>query len=178
MENKKGIVLLITGLSGSGKTTLAKEIIKKRESVGLYTSLLDGDEVRASLSPELGFSKEDRNLHLHRMGYIAREISLHRGFCIISSIAPFKESRDNVIKSLKKNGSIVIVIYVSTSLEICELRDPKGFYKKSRNGLLKNFTGIDDPYEKPTDFDIELDLGVLDLEGALNKVEEVINKAL
>jgi len=160
-KDKQGFTLFFTGLSGSGKSTIANALlIKLRECTHRTITLLDGDIVRTHLSSELGFSKEHRDLNIQRIGYVASEITKHRGIAMCAPIAPYKYTRDSVRQLIAPSGGF-IEIFVSTSLEVCEQRDPKGLYQKARAGDIKNFTGIDDPYEAPEQPDINLDASKL-----------------
>ena len=148
-KDKQGFTLFFTGLSGSGKSTIANALlIRLRELTHRTITLLDGDVVRTHLSSELGFSKEHRDLNIQRIGYVASEITKHRGIAICAPIAPYASTRARVKELVQPSGGF-IEIHVSTSLDVCESRDPKGLYKKARAGEIKNFTGIDDPYEAP-----------------------------
>ena len=148
-EDKKGIVFFFTGLSCSGKTTLAQQLVSKlQEKYHTPVTMLDGDVIRDHLSKGLGFSKEDRNENVARVGFVASEIARHGGIVICSLIAPYEEARRTARTLVEQHGTF-IEIYVHTSLEECIRRDTKGLYKKAQEGLIKNFTGIDDPYEIP-----------------------------
>ncbi len=144
INSKKGCVLWLTGLSGAGKSTLAEKLYDYLIENGQKAEHLDGDNVR-SIFPKTGFSKEERNNHIKIMGYIASRLENHGVTVIASFISPYKESRELV----RQMCSDFLEIYVATSLEECEKRDVKGLYKKARANEIKNFTGIDDPYEKP-----------------------------
>ena len=155
-NSKKGITLFFTGLSGSGKSTIAKKLQsllhdKSRRRV----TLLDGDIIRKNLCSGLGFSKEDRLTNLRRISYVAKEICKHGGMVICAPIAPYESIRDEIRNSIEQD-SIFILVHVSTSLEECEKRDRKGLYAKARNGIIKEFTGISDPYEIPTNAEINI----------------------
>lgn len=171
-KKKKGFGLLLTGLSGAGKSALSDELSRRwLMRTGAEMSVLDGDEARKMLSSELGFSKAHRDLNVERLGFVAAQAAKHGGGCLIAAIAPYASAREKAIGWIKKEGGVAGIIHVSTSLEICESRDPKGLYQKARRGELKGFTGIDDPYETPIDADLTLDLGRLSLEEACASVE-------
>lgn len=154
----QGFTLFFTGLSGSGKSTIANAImVKLLELGGRGVSLLDGDVVRKHLSSELGFTREHRDLNIQRIGYVAAEISKHGGIAICAPIAPYQAARQMARSLVTAQGGGFITCYVNTPLEECERRDRKGLYKKARAGIIKEFTGISDPYEVPTDADIVLD---------------------
>jgi adenylylsulfate kinase len=137
-------VIWLTGLSGSGKSTIAEDLKNKLDKKGIKNEILDGDIIR-SILPKTGFSKEDRIAHNKRIGLVASLLEKNGVTAIVAVIAPYEESRE-FVRSICKN---YIEVYISTSLEVCEKRDVKGLYKKVRNGEIKNFTGIDDPYEIP-----------------------------
>lgn len=146
---KKGFTIFFTGLSGSGKSTLAKVLLAKLSESSYRTmTLLDGDIVRTHLSSELGFSKEHRSLNVRRIGYVAAEITKHGGIAICAPIAPYQFDREFNRNLISQYGGY-IEIYVSTNLKKCEERDSKGLYKLARQGRIKEFTGISDPYEIP-----------------------------
>lgn len=153
----KGLTLFFTGLSGSGKSTLAKLVYARFIEQGdRPVTLLDGDVVRTNLSSELGFSKEHRDINVRRIGYVASEITKNRGVAICAPIAPYENVRASIREMIEEYGAF-IEIYVSTPLETCEGRDRKGMYAKARKGIIKNFTGISDPYEEPAECEIEID---------------------
>jgi len=152
--NKRGFTIFFTGLSGSGKSTLANGLlIKLLEEGNRPVTLLDGDIVRTHLSSELGFSKEHRSLNVQRIGFVASEITKNGGIAICAPIAPYEQDRKINKEIISKVGGYVEV-YVNTSLEKCEQRDSKGLYKLAREGKIKEFTGISDPYEEPKSPDI------------------------
>ncbi|MBI3345423.1 MAG: adenylyl-sulfate kinase [Gammaproteobacteria bacterium] len=154
---RQGVTLFFTGLSGSGKSTIARALLAKLMELGNRSvTLLDGDVVRKHLSSELGFSREHRNLNILRIGFVASEITKHGGIAICAPIAPYEATRRQVREMMSAYGGF-IEIYVSTPLEICERRDRKGLYAKARAGLIKEFTGISDPYEIPQDAELVID---------------------
>jgi sulfate adenylyltransferase len=156
-RSEQGFSVFFTGLSGSGKSTIANALIMKLLELGpRRVSLLDGDIVRKNLSSELGFSKEHRNINIHRIGFVAAEIAKHGGIAVCAPIAPYDITRKAVRAEVEASGGFVLV-YVSTDLATCEARDRKGLYQKARAGKIKEFTGISDPYEVPKDADIVID---------------------
>ncbi len=156
-KHKQGFTIFFTGLSGAGKSTIANALmIKLLEHGDRPVTLLDGDIVRKNLSSELTFSKEHRDLNIMRIGYVASEITKHRGIAICAPIAPYAKTRQAVRQEIDQFGGF-IEVHVSTSLEVCESRDRKGLYEKARKGIIKHFTGIDDPYEVPTHAEIVVD---------------------
>lgn len=140
-----GFTLWFTGLSGAGKSTIANIIVKKVNEKGLKVELLDGDEVRTHLSKGLGFSKEDRDKNIRRIGYVASLLSRNGVITITAAISPYRDIR-NEVRSMHEN---FVEVYVKCPLKVLEERDVKGFYKKARLGEVKQFTGVSDPYEEP-----------------------------
>ncbi len=156
-RHKQGFTVFFTGLSGSGKSTIASALmVKLMELGGRPVTLLDGDVVRKNLSSELGFSKEHRDLNILRIGYVASEITKNGGIAICAPIAPYTATRRSVRDLIDPLGGFV-EIHVATPIEVCETRDRKGLYAKARAGLIKGFTGIDDPYEDPADPEMRID---------------------
>lgn len=158
---KQGFTVFFTGLSGSGKSTIANALmVKLMEMGGRPVTLLDGDVVRKHLSSELGFSKEHRDINIRRIGYVASEITKNGGIAICAPIAPYTATRRAVREMIESFGAF-IEVHVATSIEECERRDRKGLYKLAREGKIKEFTGISDPYEAPTQAEL-----VVNTEGA------------
>jgi len=156
-RHKQGFTVFFTGLSGSGKSTVANALmVKLMEMGGRPVTLLDGDLVRKHLSSELGFSKEHRDLNIQRIGYVASEITKNGGIAICAPIAPYSATRKLVREMIEPLGGF-IEVHVATPLEVCEQRDRKGLYAKARAGILKQFTGISDPYEVPENPEMRLD---------------------
>ena len=169
----RGITVFFTGLSGSGKSTLANALmIKFLEEGNRPVTLLDGDLVRQHLSSELGFSKEHRSINVKRIGYVASEITKNRGIAICAPIAPYESDRNFNKQLISKYGGY-IEVFVSTPLEVCEKRDSKGLYALARKGVIKEFTGISDPYEEPENPDIIIDSSK---ENPEILIEQIINK--
>jgi len=160
-RSARGLVVFCTGLSGSGKSTLARDLRDALLERGDRTvSLLDGDLVRQLLSAGLSFSREDRNLNIARIGYVATEVARHGGIAICAPIAPYAAARSAVRSMVSEVGDFVLV-HVSTPLAVCEARDRKGLYAKARAGLIGSFTGISDPYEEPLDADLVIDTSMV-----------------
>lgn len=169
---KQGFTLFFTGFSGAGKSTIANALaVKLMEIQERPVTLLDGDLVRKHLSSELGFSKEHRSLNVRRVGFVASEISKNRGAALCALIAPYEVDRD-FNRKLISASSNYIEVYVCTSLEECEKRDPKGLYEKARNGQMPGFTGIDDPYEVPKNPEIIIDTASVSIS---DSVECILN---
>ncbi len=156
-RHKQGFVVFFTGLSGSGKSTIANALmVKLMEMGGRQVTLLDGDIVRKNLSSELGFSKEHRDINILRIGFVASEIAKNGGVAICAPIAPYRVTRRKVRETVERQGGFVEV-HVATPLEVCEQRDRKGLYAKARAGIIKEFTGISDPYEVPENPEMVID---------------------
>jgi len=173
---RQGITLWFTGLSGSGKSTIAHATIERLAEFGRNCSLLDGDEIRTHLSKGLGFSKEDRDTNIRRVGYVAGLIAQHGGTTLCSVISPYRVLRDEARTMSKGN---FVEVYCSTPLEVCEQRDVKGMYAKARaavaSGKPMGFTGIDDPYEPPLNPEVLLDTSTLSVQ---QSVDRIIDKLL
>ncbi len=167
---QQGITVFFTGLSGSGKSSIANALlVKMMETGGRPITLLDGDIVRQNLSSELGFSREHRDLNILRIGYVASEITKHGGMAICAPIAPYTKTRRAVRKMVEAVGGF-IEIHVATALDVCEERDRKGLYAKARAGIIKEFTGISDPYEIPERPELRIDTDGITPEEAAQQV--------
>lgn len=170
MRKQRGFTVFFTGLSGSGKTTLSQALhLKLMELTGRAVTLLDGDVVRTLLSSGLSFSKEDRDLNIRRIGYFASEVTRHGGIAICAPIAPYRTTRQAVRDMIEPIGGF-FEVHVSTALEVCEARDPKGLYAKARAGLIKEFTGVSDPYETPDAPEVNIDTGKLQVDEAVELI--------
>ncbi len=169
-RSKQGFTVFFTGLSGSGKSTIANALmVKLMEMGGRPVTILDGDVVRKHLSSELGFSKEHRDINIRRIGYVASEITKNGGIAICAPIAPYTATRRAVREMIEAHGAF-IEVHVATSLEECERRDRKGLYKLAREGKIKEFTGISDPYEAPTNPELRLDTEQLEIDDSAHEV--------
>ena len=169
-RDKQGFTVFFTGLSGSGKSTVANALmIKLMEMGGRPVTLLDGDVVRKHLSSELGFSKEHRDINIKRIGYVASEITKNGGIAICAPIAPYTATRRAVREMIESYGAF-IEVHVATSIEECERRDRKGLYKLAREGKIKEFTGISDPYEAPTKAELVLDTQGVEVDHCAHQV--------
>lgn len=154
-RHRQGVCIWFTGLSGAGKSTTAEILILLLLEYGRQATLLDGDVVRTHLSKGLGFSKEDRDINIRRIGFVAAEIARHGGVAVCAAVSPYRATRNDVRNMI--GGDHFIEVFVDTPLEVCEQRDTKGMYSKARRGEIKGFTGIDDPYEAPQSAEITLD---------------------
>ncbi len=156
-RHKQGFTVFFTGLSGSGKSTIANALmVKLMEMGGRAVTLLDGDLVRKNLSSELGFSREHRDLNIQRIGFVASEITKNGGVAICAPIAPYAKTRRHVREEVSRSGGF-LEVHVATPIEVCEERDRKGLYAKARAGIIKEFTGISDPYEAPENPELVID---------------------
>ena len=151
-----GFTLWFTGLSGAGKSTIAHLVGPELERRGHVVEYLDGDTVRTHLSKGLGFSKEDRDTNIERIGWVASRLTRHGAAVLVSAISPYEETRRKARALVEEHGSFVEV-YVATSVDECARRDVKGLYEKAFSGEIKEFTGVSDPYEEPTDPELRID---------------------
>ncbi len=173
--NHGSCVLWLTGLSGSGKSTIAAEVERTLLTRGVHTYVLDGDNVRHGLNADLGFSDEDRNENIRRIGEVTK-LFVDAGMVVLTAfISPFREDRDRV-RSLLSPGEF-FEVYTKCSLEVCEDRDPKGLYAKARAGKISDFTGIDSPYEEPLNPELVLDTGELSVWECVNRVIAMLEKS-
>jgi sulfate adenylyltransferase len=167
---EQGFTVFFTGLSGAGKSTIANVLqVKLLERGGRSLTVLDGDLVRKNLSSELGFSREHRDINIRRIGYVAAEITKAGGVAICAPIAPYDATRKQVRAMVEPNGGFALV-HLATSIDVCEGRDRKGLYAKARAGLVKEFTGISDPYEEPEDAELVLDTSKLTPEESAEQI--------
>nr|WP_189161828.1 adenylyl-sulfate kinase [Sphaerisporangium melleum] len=173
--HRRGLVVFFTGLSGSGKSTIARGLHDALLERGTRTvTYLDGDVVRRLLSAGLTFSREDRDLNIRRIGYVASEVARHGGLAICAPIAPFAATRDEVRHMVEAVGADFLLVHVATPLAECERRDRKGLYAKARAGLIPDFTGISSPYEEPDDADLTLDTTGISVERGVERVLDLL----
>lgn len=167
-KKQKPCVIWFTGLSGSGKSTLANALEAKLYELNLHTYLLDGDNVRYALNKDLGFDENSRVENIRRIGEVSK-LFVDSGIVVLTAfISPFIKDRQ-IVRDLVEDGEF-IEIFVDTPIEVCEERDPKGLYKKARKGEIKNFTGIDSPYEKPIDPDIHIENSKVEINENIDKI--------
>ncbi len=168
--NKQGITIFLTGFSGAGKSTIAKILYARFLEIGdRPVSLLDGDIVRRHLSSELSFSKEHRDINVRRIGFVASEITKNRGIAICAPIAPYSVTRSEIRSAIEAYGGF-IEVHVSTPIEVCEKRDRKGVYARAKAGIIKGFTGVDDPYEIPESPELRIDTSNLNPDEAAKEI--------
>jgi adenylylsulfate kinase len=172
--NTNGVIIWLTGLSGAGKTTIAnslKDVISHRN---LNVEVLDGDVIRTNLSQGLGFSKGDRDINIRRIGYVANLLSRNGVIVIVAAISPYRAVRDEI----KASSNKFIEVYVNAPIEICESRDVKGLYAAARDGKLKGFTGVDDPYEVPLHPDVTCFSDRESIDESVFKIVSILDKLL
>ena len=167
--NKWGFVLWLTGLSGAGKSTIARPLAARLEQMGQKVERLDGDVMR-NLFPGTGFTREERQEHIKRIGFMASRLEHHGVIVVASFISPYRQSRRAVRKMCKN----FIEVYVRASLETCQKRDVKGLYQKAMAGEIKNFTGLDDPYEQPEKPELVIDTDSLSAEQSIERIMDCI----
>ncbi len=163
---QRGVTIWFTGLSGAGKTTISRAVAEELRSQGHQLEILDGDVVRQNLTKGLGFSKEDRDENIRRIGFVSHLLTRNGVIVLVSAISPYREIREEVRQRI---GDFVEV-YVNAPLAVCEGRDVKGLYQRARAGEIKGFTGIDDPYEHPLNPEIECRTDLEELEESVAKV--------
>src|SRR5207253_10910216 len=154
-RDRQGFCVWFTGLSGAGKSTTAEILVGRLLEEGRQVSLLDGDVVRTNLSRGLGFSREDRDANILRIGFVASEIVRHGGAAVCAALSPYRAARDGARAMVGSDR--FFEVFVDTPLEVCESRDTKGMYAQARRGAIRNFTGIDDPYEAPLNAELRLE---------------------
>jgi adenylylsulfate kinase len=173
IKHQKACVLWFTGLSGSGKSTIANEVENELFKMGYHTYLLDGDNIRHGLNKDLGFDDKNRVENIRRISEVAK-LFLDSGTITLSAfISPFIDDRQ---KARDIIGSDFIEVFIDTPFEECAKRDPKGLYKKALNGEIKNFTGLDSPYEKPLNPDVHIDTVILDIKSATSQIISYLNE--
>src|SRR5207248_5731490 len=177
-RHRQGVCVWFTGLSGSGKSTTADALTVLLLECGRQVTLLDGDVVRTHLSKGLGFSRDDRDTNVRRIGWVAAEVAKHGGVAVCAPIAPYDDARRWVRETVQRAAGpgAMLLVWVSTPIEVCEQRDTKGLYAKARAGQLSGFTGIDDPYEPPTDPDLVIDTVEVSVDDAVTQVLELLNR--
>lgn len=168
-------VIWLTGLPGSGKTTIAKALYPRLKELGFKVELLDGDIVRKELSPELGFTKQDREIHARRVVYLSKILSRNEVISIVSLISPYRDFRKYARSETNMNNNFYEV-YVKCSLETCIARDPKGLYKKALSGEIKDLTGLQDPYEEPDNPEIIVDTEKQTLDECVNVIIRKVSR--
>mgnify|MGYP000934534614 CR=1 FL=1 len=169
-----GLTVWFTGLSGAGKTTISHAVHAELAAQGYRTELLDGDVIRQHLSKGLGFSRQDRDENIRRIGFVANLLTRHGVIVLVAAISPYREARDDVRSTVGR----FVEVFVNAPVSVCEARDPKGLYRKARAGELRSFTGVDDPYEAPDHPEIECRTDRESLDECVSKVLRAILGAL
>src|SRR5262245_7726245 len=166
----KGFTLWFTGLSGAGKSTLSAPVAARLRDQGYKVEVLDGDEVRTHLSKGLGFSKEDRDTNIRRIGWVAKTLSKHGVVAITAAISPYRDIRNEVRENVTRSGAGFVEIFVHCPIDVLAERDVKGLYRKALAGEIKNFTGVDDPYEAPESPDVTVDSSKESIDEGVGKI--------
>ena len=169
---QRGVTVWFTGLSGAGKTTITHALEAKIREAGYPLEILDGDIVRTNLTKGLGFSKEDRDENIRRIGFVSNLLTRHGVIVLVSAISPYRDIREEV----KQKIGDFVEVFVNAPLTVCEDRDVKGLYKRARAGEIKSFTGIDDPYEPPLNPEVECRTDRETLEESVNKVWQTLEE--
>ena len=175
--SSNGVTVFLTGLSGAGKSTIADALVAELEREGRPVTVLDGDVVRTHLSSELTFSREDRDLNIRRIGFVAGEVVRHGGTAVVAAIAPFEQAREEARALVEEHGRFLLV-HVATSLEVCEQRDVKGLYARARAGEITAFTGVSDPYEPPARAEVVIDTSVTPLAESVARIRAAMDGAV
>jgi adenylylsulfate kinase len=163
---QKGVAVWFTGFSGAGKSTIADALTDKLKSAGYQLEVLDGDEIRENLTKDLGFSKEDRDTNIRRIGFVAKLLVRNGVIVLVPVISPYRAIREEI----RANIDSFVEVFVNAPISVCEERDVKGLYKKVRAGQIKQFTGIDDPYEPPINPEIECRTDLEDVSESVDKI--------
>lgn len=176
MAEEEGFVLWLTGLSGAGKTTLAGRLMPALRVRELRVEVLDGDEVRTNLSKGLGFSKEDRDTNIRRIGYVSRLLARNGVAAISAAISPYREVREEVRLAVEQDGAAFVEVFVKCPLEVLARRDVKGLYRKALAGEIEGFTGVSDPYEEPHAPDLVVDTSRESIESSVEKIMSTLER--
>jgi adenylylsulfate kinase len=169
---QQGVVVWFTGFSGSGKSTIAEALTEKLRFEGYQLEVLDGDEIRENLTKDLGFSKEDRDTNIRRIGFVAKLLARNGVIVLVPVISPYRAIREE----MRANIDNFVEVFVNAPISVCEERDVKGLYKQVRAGKIKQFTGIDDPYEPPTNPEVECRTDLEDISESVTKILTQLKK--
>jgi adenylyl-sulfate kinase len=178
MSNQKGFVLWFTGLSGAGKTTLATSVGAELARRGLKVEILDGDEVRTNLSKGLGFSKEDRDTNIRRIGYVSSLLARNNVAVLAAAISPYRQVRNEVRRVISEDGASFIEVFVKCPISVLAKRDVKGLYRKALAGEIREFTGVSDPYEEPGGPEVVIETDREKIGASVNKILRVLEQSL
>lgn len=176
ISDSSGATIWLTGLSGAGKSTIAEAVAAELTRHGHRVQILDGDELRTSLSAGLGFSRDDRNTHVTRVGFVAELLARHGVVVLVPVIAPYADARESVRAHHAQHSTSYHEVYVATPLNECQRRDVKGLYAKAAAGELTGLTGVDDPYEPPKHPDLTIDTEHVDLADAVTVVGTLLTE--
>ena len=176
-SSSSGAVIWLTGLSGAGKTTITNALAPQLRDLGRAVEVLDGDAVRETLSKGLGFTKEDRDTNIKRIGFVANLLARNGVTVLVSAISPYREARRSVLDEATQNGSVALEVYVDAPLAVVAARDVKGLYKKALAGEIAHFTGVSDPYEAPERPDLHIRTDQLSLEEGVKMILERVSSA-
>ncbi|MEO5833691.1 MAG: adenylyl-sulfate kinase [Nakamurella sp.] len=174
-EIRTGLTLWLTGLPSAGKTTLANALADELRGAGRDVEVLDGDEIRTHLSAGLGFSREDRDTHVRRIGYVAELLARHGVTVLVPVIAPYADTRDEVRARHAAHGTAHLQVHLSTPVAVCADRDVKGLYAQAARGEISHLTGIDDPYEVPADPDLRIDTSTRDVPASVRSLLNLLD---
>lgn len=169
---QQGVVVWFTGFSGAGKSTIAEALTEKLRFQGYQLEVLDGDEIRENLTKDLGFSKEDRDTNIRRIGFVAKLLARNGVIVLVPVISPYRAIREE----MRANIDNFLEVFVNAPISVCEERDVKGLYKQVRAGKIKQFTGIDDPYEPPTNPEVECRTDLEDVSESVAKILTQLKK--
>ena len=170
---QQGVAVWFTGFSGAGKSTIADALTKKLKSAGYQLEVLDGDEIRENLTKDLGFSKEDRDTNIRRIGFVAKLLARNGVIVLVPVISPYRAIREEMRASIDN----FVEVFVNAPIAVCEERDVKGLYKKVRAGQIKQFTGIDDPYEPPLNPEVECRTDLEELSESVDKIFDTLKSS-
>lgn len=176
MSQQKGFTVWFTGLSGAGKSTLAQAIVPELRARRVNVEVLDGDEIRTNLSKGLGFSKEDRDTNIRRIGYVSRLLARNGVGVISAAISPYREVRAEVRRSIEADGVQFVEVYMKCPIDVLAERDVKGLYRKALVGEIRGFTGVSDPYEAPEEPDIVIETNRESVDDGLRKILEELER--
>jgi len=175
-DRRPGATLWLTGLPSAGKTTLAVALADELRARGADVEILDGDQVRTHLSGGLGFSRQDRQIQVTRIGFVAELLARHGVIVLVPVIAPYADARDTVRAHHEQQGSVLLQVHLSTPVEVCAERDVKGLYAKAFRGEISSMTGVDDPYEIPENPDLRIDTSTLDRDAAVAALLDLLTE--